>query len=856
VSGTWHWVATYNGDANNNVAPSGPLDEPVTVSEEADLAVTVTVNDPTPNVGETVTFTVGLANLGPDTATNVTLSDPLPPGLTFVSDTPSQGSYNPTTGVWTVGTVTTTTPLTLMVAAIVNSPAPQTYTWTVSHSDQFDPNLANNTASATVTPQQSDLVLTKTSTDATPNVGDVITYIVVLTNKGPDTATGVAVTDMLPAGLAFVAAMPTAGTYDSATGVWTVGTVTTTSPQFLAIQARVVSGTPQTNTATISAVDQFDPDPSNNTASAPETPAVADLGVTKVVNPTEADFGFNVTYTVTVNNNGPNPATDVMALDPVPAGLTFVSAAPSQGTYDPASGVWMIGTLANGAEAVLQVTVTVEVIGSVINTAEVTALQFDPDLSNNTASATVIGENPSPTITKREFLASTDPTDPPTGTDPAAPMPSVTTLQGDIAYINNLYQDLLGRPADAAGLSYWMSTLMTTGSQSAVAQGIWDSPEHLGIEVNQLYETLLHRTADPTGQTYWVNQLLAGESEADVEAGILSSAEFQADYPNNTAFLGAVYQDVLGRPLDPAGQAYWLGQLQNGTSRAQVADGILGSQEAMADTIEGYYADYLGRAADPAGLQYYLNQLLAGGPGQEEAVAVQIMTSQEFFNDPATDPPALPTASALLGDNAYINGLYQDLLGRNVDAAGLAYWMNVLVATGSRAQVAQGIWNSPEHLGIEVNQLYETLLHRPADPTGQTYWVNQLLAGASEPNVEAGILSSAEFQADYPSNVSFLDTVYEDVLDRPLDAAGQAYWLGQLQDGATREEVIDGILSSQEALTKVLQSDYLTYLGRALDPTGQQYYLSQLQAGGPSLEDDVAVQILASQEFFNDKAGA
>ena len=57
-------------------------------------------------------------------------------------------------------------------------------------------------------------------------MGDTITYTVTLSNNGPNTATGVQVTDLLPAGLSFVSATPSQGTYDPGTGLWTVGTVT------------------------------------------------------------------------------------------------------------------------------------------------------------------------------------------------------------------------------------------------------------------------------------------------------------------------------------------------------------------------------------------------------------------------------------------------------------------------------------------------------------------------------------------------------------------------------------------------------------------------------------------------------
>jgi hypothetical protein len=98
---------------------------------------------------------VTLADTGPSDATDVQVTDLLPAGLTFVNDTPSQGSYDATTGLWTVGTVTTTTPQTLTVMARVVSPNSQTNTANITHSDQFDPDPNNNSASA-VRPRSSD----------------------------------------------------------------------------------------------------------------------------------------------------------------------------------------------------------------------------------------------------------------------------------------------------------------------------------------------------------------------------------------------------------------------------------------------------------------------------------------------------------------------------------------------------------------------------------------------------------------------------------------------------------------------------------------------------------------------------
>ena len=95
ATGVWHWVATYGGDPNNNTVASGPLDEPVTIPPQADLALAKTVSNPTPNVGNTISYTVTLTDKGPDAATNAQVTDLLPAGVTFVSATPSQGTYDP-----------------------------------------------------------------------------------------------------------------------------------------------------------------------------------------------------------------------------------------------------------------------------------------------------------------------------------------------------------------------------------------------------------------------------------------------------------------------------------------------------------------------------------------------------------------------------------------------------------------------------------------------------------------------------------------------------------------------------------------------------------------------------------------
>jgi hypothetical protein len=167
-------------------------------------------------------------------------------------------------------------------------------------------------------------------------------------------------------------------------------------------------------------------------------------------------------------------------------------------------------------------------------------------------------------------------------------------------------------------------------TRQQVVTAIWDSAEHRNLEVEHFYATYLHRSADPAGLTFFVNAMLNGESEESVIEQILGSAEYSADHPTNTAFVTALYNDILGRSPDSAGLAAWLQALQNGTSRAAVADSFVTSSEARLIQIDAYYANFLHRQPDAAGAQGWLN-LLQSGQANLELVGELILASQEYF---------------------------------------------------------------------------------------------------------------------------------------------------------------------------------------------------------------------------------
>jgi uncharacterized repeat protein (TIGR01451 family) len=368
--------------------------------EAADLEIAKTVDDPTPNEGDSITYTVTVTNLGPDDATGVEVTDLLPAGVTYAGDTPSQGSYDDATGVWTVGAITAADSATLALAATVDvgtAGSTITNTASVTGLDQIDPVAANDADSVAVIVQSADLEIEKGVDNATPNESDPVAYTVTVRNLGPHAATGVEVTDLLPAGVVYASDTPSQGSYVSATGLWTVGAIAAADSATLAIGVTVALGTAGstiTNLATATALDQTDPVSGNDADSVAITVQGADLALAKTTDNPAPNEGESFTYTVTVTNLGPDAASGVEVTDLLPAGVTYASDTPSQGSYESATGLWTVGSIAAADSATLAIAATVDpgTAGATItNSASVTAAdQGDPVSANNADSVAIV----------------------------------------------------------------------------------------------------------------------------------------------------------------------------------------------------------------------------------------------------------------------------------------------------------------------------------------------------------------------------------------------------------------------------------------------------------------------------------
>ncbi len=361
-----------------------------------DIGVTKEVSNSNPSLNQSTQYTITATNHGNSTATSVTLRDVLPSTVTHVSDTASVGSYNESTGIWTIGTMTSGASATLHITFTPNSTGTIVNTVTLNGLDQTDSNSSNNTASATITVSsgggggggtpRADIAVVKTVNNAQPQLNSNVVFTIRAFNNGPRDATDVELRDILPTGLVYVSHSASAGTYNQNTGIWTIGDLDDGDSENLNITATATQLGTIVNTAVVTDSSPNDSNSSNDQDSASVTVGSGgsgpgtDLAVTKTVSNALPAVGSQITYTINLVNVGSTTANNITVIDTLPSGLTFVKALATLGSYNKTNGVWTVGSLPSGGSAVLQITVTVTRVGTIVNTARLNG--SDPTDSN------------------------------------------------------------------------------------------------------------------------------------------------------------------------------------------------------------------------------------------------------------------------------------------------------------------------------------------------------------------------------------------------------------------------------------------------------------------------------------------
>ncbi|MTK63720.1 MAG: DUF11 domain-containing protein [Methanobacterium sp.] len=346
--------------------PANPLQNlvavnaiPYTFSDSSTVNFDVTSNvqlsqtSTTPvNVGDTYQYVIKAHNYGPNAATGILISDVIPPGLTNYTVTPSVGTF--INGVWTIPTLANGAEATLTITGTALSSmagTTNTNTATITGQDQYNSNL-NTPSLSDVYTKKSVLSITNSATNSNVNVGDTGKFTITIYNSGPDAASNIQLSDILPAGYS---ASWTAGNY--ANNIWTINSLASGGTATLTFTGAItpsMAGKTTTNHATVTWAEY------------PKTVTISDstiyvkdaeVALSQTTSGTNVNVGDTVTYTVTAKNNGPDTATNILISDNIPSGLTNVIITPSIGTYS--NGVWTIPTLTSSQTATLTITGTV-----------------------------------------------------------------------------------------------------------------------------------------------------------------------------------------------------------------------------------------------------------------------------------------------------------------------------------------------------------------------------------------------------------------------------------------------------------------------------------------------------------------
>jgi uncharacterized repeat protein (TIGR01451 family) len=873
LSDTATVTGTNNSNLNNNTATATVTVVNSNTTGTADLSIT---NSGSPNpvlVGTPETFTLTVTNNGPDPASGVTVTDGLPTGVSFVSATSSQGTVSVTNGLLTglLGNLAddATATVTLVVTPTVAGSLSDTASVT---GDQIDNNLSNNSATATVnvvtTSQTVDLAITNSGSPNPVDVGQNETFTITVTNHGPAGATGVKVSNPLPAGVTFVSASSSQGTVthngsgDVTANLGSLANGASATVTIVVTPTVNAIGT-LNDTATVTA-DQVDTNTNNSaTASVTVNPPAADLGVTETATPNPVTVNTELTYVFTITNNGPSGATGVTLTDPLPAGVTFVSASSSKGTTSLANGTLTadIGALANGDHATVTLIVLPTVTGSLSNTATVTGDQTDNNLSNNTVTATVnveslaqsadlaiaISGSPNPvTIGQNETFTITVTNNGPadaTGVTVTDALPSSVTFvsanpsQGTTSVNNGTLTAQLGGLAHGASATVTLVVTVNSGGGSGAGAGNGQSGGTLSDTA-----TVTGDQADPnlTNNTATATVNVVQQTGADLSLSISAS-------PN---------PDTVGSQL-----TYTITVTNNGPQDATnvtVTDALpsglniqlILTSQGSSSSANGTVTATLGKLKEgaTATVTIIVTPTTAGSITNTATVTATESDPNTGNNTASVTVTILPFAG---GDpnTAFVTVLYTQILGGDPDPVGLQFWVAELQAGLPRVQVARAFWEGPQHRTEEVTSYFQIYLGRAPDAPGLQFWVSTMLGGMDETQTQLGFIETAEFQAAHQTPDSFTRALFQDILGRN-PGSSLAFWasvVGTPPVGPQTAAV--DILNSQERFTSIVTNTYTFLLGRSADPGSQTFWVNSLETGQISL-DSFYEAVLASDEFF------
>lgn len=219
---------------------------------------------------------------------------------------------------------------------------------------------------------------------------------------------------------------------------------------------------------------------------------------------------------------------------------------------------------------------------------------------------------------------------------------------------------------------------------------------------------------------------------------------------------------------------------------------------------------------------------------------------------PTSDPPAVAAPQALpdvdANVRAYVTQVYRDLFDRAPDPAGLDTWTTSLLSGVAYGSVANSITSSTEYRSRLITAAYQTYLGRTPDLSGLQFWLAQMTGGRHIEQMQSGFIASEEFYARGGGSVrGWVALLYQTVLGRSAGASEVEWWVSAIAGGMDRAGVALGFLYSTEHLTTVVDGYYVHLLGRHIDPSGTATWVGLIQFG--HRDEEIIAGIVSSDEY-------
>lgn len=382
VTGTGHDTNL----TNNNASVS------VNVPESVLLNITKVANSTIIVAGENVGYTVTVTNYGPSVATNVVLKDIFNSkellNLQYSLNGVDWFNYN---GSVSLGDINVGADVTVYFRAKVNGSVRGDVLNIVNITTGVDDARGNFTANETVNViANTTLAVIKDAEIKALNPGDTAHFVITVIAGGSSDSLNVKLEDILDAGLLDVKSATyriNGGNLTNYTQIISLGNMHTGSKIVVDIYAAILGTTGQDIFNCVNVTS--DEHPEGNTSNTTIHVNIADLEIIKIVNNATPNYGDEITYTITVRNNGPDNSTNIKVSEVLADNFKFISANASKGYYDLTNGVWAVGNLTNNETAKLVITVKIVKTGFIQNNVSVNGTGFDPNVTNNNATVNI-----------------------------------------------------------------------------------------------------------------------------------------------------------------------------------------------------------------------------------------------------------------------------------------------------------------------------------------------------------------------------------------------------------------------------------------------------------------------------------